>query len=311
MHSRRHRRPSQPLAPRAFALWLVALSGALAWVFWPSFVTMHESWATDSRYSHGYLVPLFSAYLFWSRRDSAAAALRPSWWGMPVLALGLAARFAGTVLYFDWLAAAALLPCLAGLALLLGGGPLLRRTWPALAFLLFMIPLPFKLEIALGQPLQWLATVTSTYVLQTLGFVVVAEGNTIRMGDIRLGVVEACSGLSMLMIFFALATAAAVVVKRRLVDRLLICISAIPIAVAANITRIIVTGVLHKLVSSRVADIVFHDLAGWLMMPLALGLLWVELRLLDWLLLEPAADRLPPVGRADRPTGRPAAVPAR
>jgi hypothetical protein len=62
--------------------------------------------------------------------------------------------------------------------------------------------------------------------------------------------------------------------------------SAIPIALIANIARITITGVLHETVGERIASIVFHDLAGWLMMPLAVILLGIELRLLDWVLSE-------------------------
>jgi exosortase/archaeosortase family protein len=102
------------------------------------------------------------------------------------------------------------------------------------------------------------------------------------MGDVSIGVVEACSGLSMLVIFFFLSAAVATLVPRPLWERLLVVVSAIPIALAANITRIIVTAVMHK-VSHYWADLVFHDLAGYLMILLGLGLLWVELRLLSWM----------------------------
>jgi exosortase/archaeosortase family protein len=94
--------------------------------------------------------------------------------------------------------------------------------------------------------------------------------------------VEACSGLSMLMIFFALSTAVALLIRRPWPERALLVASALPIAILSNIIRITVTGVLHKTAGSEVADLVFHDLAGWLMMPLALGMLWTELRLLNW-----------------------------
>jgi hypothetical protein len=62
------------------------------------------------------------------------------------------------------------------------------------------------------------------------------------------------------------------------------------------VVRITVTGILHAKVGSEAADVVFHDLAGWLMMPLALVLLWAEMRLLALLLLEPEPDDLPVVG---------------
>lgn len=272
-------------------------TGALAavvWAFWPTFLTLADRWANDPRYSHGYFVPLFSAYLLWSRRAVLAAPdRRLDWLGLPVLLAGLAARAAGTAFFVEWLAAAALLPCLAGLALIAYGRAGLRWAWPAVAFLLFMVPLPYRVEVALAHPLQRVATAASTYALQTLGFLAAAEGNTIRMaGGVRLGVVEACSGLSMLVIFFALATAAAVVVRRPWYERALLVASAVPIALVANITRITVTGVLHQTAGSEVADRVFHDLAGWLMMPLALALLWVELKVFARLVVDvPVGER--------------------
>src|SRR5206468_3303453 len=102
----------------------------------------------------------------------------------------------GTYLFFDWLAAMALLPCVAGLVLLAAGWRALRWAWPAILFLGFMVPLPHRVEVALAHPLQRVATAASTYALQTLGFVAFSEGNVIRLGQVRIGVVEACSGLS-------------------------------------------------------------------------------------------------------------------
>jgi exosortase len=268
----------------------------LLWIFWPTLAELANRWGADARYSHGYLVPVFSLYLLWARRDAlAAATLRPSWMGLPVLVAGLGMHFAGTYLYVDWLSAMALLPCVAGLILLVGGWRILGLTWPAVAFLAFMVPLPFRLEVALAHPLQRVATKVSTYALQTLGFVVFSEGNVIRMGEVHIGVVEACAGLSMLVIFFALSTAVSLVIKRRWPVKLLIVLSAVPIALIANITRITVTAILHKTVGSELADFVFHDLAGWLMMPLALGFLWIELRLLAWVILPPPSEETQPI----------------
>jgi exosortase/archaeosortase family protein len=115
-----------------------------------------------------------------------------------------------------------------------------------------------------------------------------AEGNTIQLDDVQINIVEACSGLSMLIVFFALSTGTALVVRRPLWEKGLILFSAIPIALVANIMRITITGVLFRLVSDKVADAFFHDAAGWLMMPLALALLGGELWLLGKLLIDPA-----------------------
>jgi exosortase len=157
-----------------------------------------------------------------------------------------------------------------------------------------MLPLPFRIESALALPLRRIATEMSTYALQTLGCPANAEGNIIYIDDIRLGVEEACSGLGMLMTFFALATALAMIVRAPLWDRLILVASAIPIAILANVIRITATGIAYHLAGkdSSLAQVIYHDLAGWLMMPMALAMLWLELKFLANLLME-APDTAP------------------
>src|SRR5262245_9581942 len=83
----------------------------LLWVFWPSLSQMAGRWIKDAEYSHGYIVPLFSAYLLWSQRGFLTSGpLEPSWWGLVILAGGLLLRFTGTFSFFDWLAAASIIP---------------------------------------------------------------------------------------------------------------------------------------------------------------------------------------------------------
>jgi exosortase len=190
-----------------------------------------------------------------------------------------------------------LLPTVFGLVLLVGGWSVLAWSWPALAFLAFMLPLPFSIESALALPLRRIATEISTYVLQTLGCPASAEGNIIYIDDIRLGVEEACSGLGMLMTFFALATALAMIVQAPLYDRLILIASAVPIAILANVIRISATGVAYHLAGreSSLAQMIYHDLAGWLMMPLALAMLWLELKFLANLLIDEAAEASRPL----------------
>lgn len=252
-------------------------------VFFPTLRALFERWLNDSRYNHGYLVPLFSVYLIYRQRNALKECTSGNVLGLGLILFGLSVRALGALIYFDWLDALALLPCLAGVAVLWGGWSALRLTWPAIAFLLFMIPLPFRFETALSGPLQQLATAISSRALRILGMGAFSEGNVIRMGDVRIGVVEACSGISMLVIFFALCTGVAILIQRPLWERFLVVLMAIPIALASNIIRIIVTGFLHVVAGPKLADVVFHDLAGWLMMPLALGLLWVASKLFNWM----------------------------
>src|SRR5439155_9015567 len=99
-------------------------------------------------------------------------------------------------------------------------------------------------------------------------------------GDLRIGVLEACSGLGMLSAFFALSTTAALVVQRPLWERVMVFLSAAPIGVLMNLIRITATAYVYCTLGAAAAHAFFHDLAGWLMMPLAFAALWLELRLL-------------------------------
>ena len=101
----------------------------------------------------------------------------------------------GAYYYFTWFDAISLLPSVAGLCLLVGGWDTLRWAWPSIAFLIFMVPLPYRVEAALGSPLQRLATLSSTYVLQLFGLPAFSSGNTIVINDYTIGIVDACNGL--------------------------------------------------------------------------------------------------------------------
>ena len=151
---------------------------------------------------------------------------------------------------------------------------------------MFMFPLPWSVEHTLGWYLQNTATIASTFVLQTIGYPAYSEGHVIHVRDQQLEVANACSGLSMLLTFLALAVAMAMLVARPWLDRGLILLSAIPIAVVSNVVRIVLTGVLYVEAGKELGDKVFHDFAGWLMMPLALGMIWLELKVLDWVFVE-------------------------
>jgi len=141
------------------------------------------------------------------------------------------------------------------------------------------------------------ATAASTYTLQTIGVPAVAEGNVILLTHTRLGVVEACSGLTMMVTFFALAAGVAMLIRRHWVVKAVIVLSAVPIAVAANVARITLTGVLAEASQDDLSRVVFHDLAGWLMMPFGLALLLAELYAMDRV-VRPAGVRPPAAARA-------------
>ncbi len=281
---------------------LAVLAAGLLWTFWPILVVMAQRWSNDPRYAHGYLVPMFSLALLWMRRSQMPGEeLRASSRGLAFIALGAVILLVGGYFRQGSIEGVALLPFLAGVAVVLGGWPALEWSWPSIIFLVFMIPLPWRIENLLGPPLQGLATLVSTFMLQTMGFMAFAEGNVIQLNDGKIGVVEACSGLSMLITFIALSVGMALVVKRPVLDRIVLVLSAIPVALLANIARITLTGVLHETIGVQAADTFYHDLAGWVMIPFALVLYWCEIWIFSHILVEveamPVLAGVPSSGR--------------
>jgi exosortase len=274
----------------AVALCACALIASLIWSYWPILCEMVGRWERDPRYSHGFLVPLFSCYLLWSRRSTRPPDVPSTWAALSLLTAAAALRLFGARYFVWWFEAISLLVALAGLCSLLGGLSTLRWASASFAILVFMVPLPYRFEVALAGPLQRLATVASSCVLQVFGVPAFSSGNTIVIEDFRIGVIDACNGIGMSYMFLACSFGAALVIRSSLLDGAILVASAVPIGLAANIARIVATGLLHRTVGRWLADAVYHDLAGWLMMFLALFILWLECKLLPHLFIEETID---------------------
>jgi exosortase len=282
------------ISGRAVVVTLLLAVGLL-WSYWPVFAEVSGKWIDSPQYSHAWLVPGFSLFLLWrSRATILEKANGPVWWGLVPLGVGVLFRLLGALYYATWMETLSFLIVLLGVALVLGGWGVLRHSWVAICFLIFMFPLPFRVETALSGPLQQVATIITTYILQTLGWPAFREGNVIIVNDHRIGVVEACNGLGMLILFFAMSAAAAILSRRPWPDRLVLLLSAIPIAIFSNVARIATTAIMYDVGGQRLGDMIFHDLAGWIMMPLALGLLWLEVQVMSFVLTDiPDEENLP------------------
>jgi exosortase len=269
---------AQPRSAATACAVAAAFGLVIVWAFWSTLRNLVDRWSDDPQASNGFVVPVLAVVVLLFRRKQIAFG-GGALWGIPFLLVGAGCRLLEAKFYLPWFGPFSLIPTLAGVVLLAGGGPLMRWAWPGLMLLLFMLPLPYSMEVWLARPLQSVATAAATYALQTLGQPAYAEGNVIHINDVRLNVLEACNGLGLLVAFFALSTAVAFVIDRPLVDRVVVFLSAVPIAVVINILRITATGFAHVLLGPRIAEGVFHDVAGLLMMPLALLALWLELKL--------------------------------
>jgi exosortase len=282
-----------------------ALAAALTWAYWPTLEDMVRRWTVDPTYSHGYLVPCFAALLLYARRGMLdPRQLRPSWWGALIVLAGTGLRLASAYWAIYSPDRYSMLIVLTGLCVAAGGWHALRWAWPGIAFLLFMVPLPAGFDRALAGPLQRVATVATANVLQTLGFVAEPDGNVLLLRSGELGVEEACSGLRMFVTFCALSTAVAFLGMRSTWQRVILVASALPLAMVCNVTRIVLTAVVFELYGPRAGDFVHNEVAGWLMILVALALLWVEMKVLGHLFVPAGHEGLTPFTATARGAGR-------
>lgn len=233
-------------------------------------------------YSHGYLIPLFTAGLLWYKRKPLVQVPHyERWIGVGILLASLSLRLFASYYDFNPFDRLSFLGSLLGVCQIIGGFSLLQWAGLPILFLAFMFPLPSALENSILLWLQRLAAMCSTWVLQTLGVAALREGNRIVIENLPLDVADACSGLRMSTIFGAMSVALAMIIDRPWWDRLTILVFAIPVALLTNVIRITVTGLLYiTFPGNEAVQHYVHDWAGLAMMPIALGFLWIEMTLL-------------------------------
>lgn len=265
--------PPEPVSASVFGsavAGFLVCSAVLAWAYWPTLTSLVETWEREPDYSHGWFVLPITIYLLWSSKESMPSP-RLGWhWGgilllLAIVLLRVFARWA----YFDFVDGWTLPLSVLGLAWICFGGKWVWWATPALLFLFFMIPLPYRIENELSRPLQWIATNASCYSLQLMGRPAIAEGTTILLGEHQLEVERACSGLRIFMGVFALAYAYAYLVKRVWWERAVLILAAVPIALAANAIRIIATAMLYEWFDTPATRQIIHDWAGYFMIIVA------------------------------------------
>lgn len=255
---------------------LAAVLLVTLYAYWPTLVWMEDTWRREPDYSHGYLVLPLALMLCWNRWDEMPGLRRsPSWSGLWLIGLAVGMRWLSRLVYADFLDAWSLLPLLAGAVWFIFGFPVMKWSLPPIAFLFFMMPLPYQAESLLSWKLQGVATELSTIMLRILGQPAVSEGHMIWINDQQLQVEEACSGLRIFIGVAALAFFWAAMVRRSWLDRLVLIAATIPLAVLVNATRIAVVGLLYQHFDTSLSQHRIHDISGYLMIPLAFGSLWL------------------------------------
>lgn len=228
-----------------------------------------DLWSSNPEYSHGFFIPIFTLCIFYAHRDAIRESLRARQSaaalvaGVFLLLLGGGVRVAGLFSRALSVEGAAIPIMLAGVCFAALGRVTALRLLPAVVFLVFMIPVPGVLLTDLAMFLQGVATEVSTVCFQLVGIPAMHDGIVIALPNTELQIAEACSGIRMLVTLAAMVSAYCIVSQRTRLEKILLLLSVVPIAVAVNVLRIVATGAAHESLPQWSERI--HDTAGWLM----------------------------------------------
>ncbi len=232
-------------APRGPALLSLALvAAAFLALFGPTLVALARLWEIDPNYSHGYLVPLISAALAWWAYSKAGDPEA----GAPVtgvlwIVLGAGIHLLSVLASWALLDFPAIVLVLHGVAVAAGGRLWARHFTFALLFLVFMFPWPPAWMSRAALFLQEWVSIVSANVLEIF-VVCYRRGTTLKIAGVAdpLVVAEECSGLRQIVAFLALGALLGKMSGRGVGFRLTILALAAPVAILANVVRVLLMG---------------------------------------------------------------------
>jgi len=257
----------------------------------PTLIGLSGVYATNSDYSHGFLIPLVGLILAkqrWKRAISTAGTSSQAG-GLCLLFLGCA-----LVLFGQWYETA-LRPGYLGHLFLRGTGlltALCGLTWamlgwrstivlaPALGFLCFAIPLPESFLLPFTSMLQRFVSVASEQILRVLGTEVYRDGNVLHLHNQALGVADACSGIRSLAVLLSISVGTGLYLQLRHWRAVLLVAAAPAAAVAGNTLRVTVSALLAAHGYEGFAEGPRHDLLGLITVLLSGAALVLVARLL-------------------------------
>lgn len=263
--------------------WLVALLVLAVLAALPSWQNVLDLALRSSEYSHILLVLPVVGLLLWLRRESLATVVpRYSMWGVALAALGVGMDFAGFATQIDLLKDLGMVVLLVAAVVAVAGWRWPLKALPAFGALLFLVPVPGRVRQQIALPLQDASASITEWSMDLIGQPVVRMGNVLQINGVDVAVAEACNGMRMVVALALVAYAFAFSMPLRPWARMAILLLSPLVALLANVLRLGPTVLFYGHTSREVADFA-HDVSGWAVLLVALGVLWGSVALCRWL----------------------------
>ncbi len=236
---------------------------SLVALYYPVLNHLAKQWSTNDNYSHGFFIPLISGYMIYTmQKQLRNIPLRPTNWGALLLLVGLGQLYIARVGSELFLQRTSIIIVLLGVTLFLFGTGITKRILIPIGYLFFMIPLPAIIWNNIAFPMQLFSSAVTEVVIRTIGIPVFREGNVTHLAQTTLEVVDACSGLRSLTTMLALSAALAWFSVHSAWKKWVLFCAAAPIAILANIVRLVGTAGLASVYGEAVAQGFLHEFSG-------------------------------------------------
>ena len=247
----------------------------IAVLFWEALGNLWARWSGYEELSHSFFIPILSAWIVWMNRDVVRQSVgEPSIVGAVIIASGLALLLLGQLTSIFVIQHFGLVVVIAGAVAAAGGLSLLRTTAAPVSFLLFAVPPPFWVTTVMSWQFKLMSSALGVAMLESVGVPAYLSGNVIDLGETKLLVAEACSGLNYLFPFLSIGVIAAFMYRGPLWHKLIIVLATIPITIVMNGFRIAVTGILVDRFGEEHAEGALHFFEGWVVFVICLVVLF-------------------------------------
>lgn len=265
---------------------LIIVAILLILVYWPTFVWMNARFTeTDTYYSHGYLVPLVFAYLIWMKRNELRkCAVRSVDLALLIFVPALLIHLLAYFFEINFVSGFTLIAVLFGLAIYLYGQDVAKKVAFPTVFLVFMVPLPQVMIINISFKMKMMAAQVATNIVNLMGIHAVRDGSIVYLKpETSLVIGSPCSGLSSFIALTALGALYAYLVKMSRTRKLVLFALSIPVALMANILRIVLLLLVGFAYDAKVATGEFvHGFLAFLLYLFAIAGLIIVGRMLSW-----------------------------
>lgn len=248
---------------RKIVLRIIIILSSFTILFGTTIVKLVQDWATNDNYSHGFFVPIIAAYMIWQKKKIIKKhAIRPNYLGLLIIIFGMFVFIAGNIGAELFTMRTAIVITIAGLCTFFFGIRITVTIAAPLVYLMFMVPLPTIIWNKIAFPLQLVAAQITSNVVHIIGIPILREGNVLHLSNTTLEVVDACSGLRSLTSLLALSAAYAYIITLATINKWILFLSAIPIAIIVNILRLTSTVLLATYIGPEAAQGFLHELSG-------------------------------------------------